>query len=86
MELPMLDSMISTWHCSGYRGISRCLAEIQIASLLEENLLVSINETRFVICYTDINIGGGSVMLQAMAYGGTVGDELYDGVRLSLFA
>jgi hypothetical protein len=26
--------------------------------------------------------GGGSVMLQAMAYGGNVGDELYDGVCL----
>ncbi|EEA26279.1 hypothetical protein EYB25_003522 [Talaromyces marneffei] len=27
--------------------------------------------------------GGGSVMLQAMAYGGTVGDELYDGTFLA---
>jgi hypothetical protein len=31
-----------------------------------------------------MRIGGGSVMLQAMAYGGTVGDELYDGVCLAL--
>lgn len=34
----------------------------------------------------NVLIGGGSVMLQAMAYGGTVGDELYDGVWLSLSA
>lgn len=31
-----------------------------------------------------MSLGGGSVMLQAMAYGGTRGDELFDGVCLRI--
>lgn len=56
---------------------------IRIVLQLEVNLLVRIDEPHLAVCNADLIIGGGSVMLQAMAYGGTVGDELYDGVRLA---
>lgn len=82
MESPMLAFMTSTWHCNGYRNISRCLAVTRIVSRSEENLLVRINHVCLVFVNADIMTGGGSVMLQAMAYGGSVGEELYDGVCL----
>ena len=54
----------------------------RIESRSEENLQVRSNDVLLVFVSADIMTGGGSVMLQAMAYGGTVGDELYDGVCL----
>lgn len=82
MESPMLVFMTSILHSSGYRSISHCLAVTRIVSRLEENLLVGIKQVCLIFVNADIMTGGGSVMLQAMAYGGTVGDELYDGVCL----